>query len=297
MLMPGGAAYKAYRTGGILKGAVTTGLAGATEASISEIALHNSQITRTYGESAVNIGGSAFISGVFGAGAGAIRKQMGEKAYQKFAKETEEILNQDFEKARDTRSVGAAEVADNPQVLGAFSKKAAEILGTGPIVRTLTNTSKKVRQIASQMAEAPFDLEKGQGLTTEGNIRLHTTKLYEADRIARGAFDKYRKRLKGTGNKPLKRTAFEEQVGKALYRGDDHDIPEVAIAAKGFRSKLYDPLLKEATDAGLIEPGTDVATALSYLNRVYKKESITACLLYTSPSPRDGLLSRMPSSA
>ena len=28
-----------------------------------------------------------------------------------------------------------------------------------------------------------------------------------------------------------------------------------------------------------------------------KKESLNSCLLYTSPSPRDGLLSRMPSSA
>ena len=28
-----------------------------------------------------------------------------------------------------------------------------------------------------------------------------------------------------------------------------------------------------------------------------KFKEITACLLYTSPSPRDGLLSRMPSSA
>ena len=27
------------------------------------------------------------------------------------------------------------------------------------------------------------------------------------------------------------------------------------------------------------------------------KEALKACLLYTSPSPRDGLLSRMPSSA
>ena len=28
-----------------------------------------------------------------------------------------------------------------------------------------------------------------------------------------------------------------------------------------------------------------------------KKERLSPCLLYTSPSPRDGLLSRMPSSA
>ena len=31
------------------------------------------------------------------------------------------------------------------------------------------------------------------------------------------------------------------------------------------------------------------------MSKVY--DSVTSCLLYTSPSPRDGLLSRMPSSA
>ena len=31
--------------------------------------------------------------------------------------------------------------------------------------------------------------------------------------------------------------------------------------------------------------------------RIFGKELTNACLLYTSPSPRDGLLSRMPSSA
>ena len=35
------------------------------------------------------------------------------------------------------------------------------------------------------------------------------------------------------------------------------------------------------------------------VRKVFEKhiQQMTACLLYTSPSPRDGLLSRMPSSA
>ena len=41
-----------------------------------------------------------------------------------------------------------------------------------------------------------------------------------------------------------------------------------------------------------IESG--IKSGSEFLNR---KELIDSCLLYTSPSPRDGLLSRMPSSA
>jgi Flp pilus assembly protein CpaB len=48
--------------------------------------------------------------------------------------------------------------------------------------------------------------------------------------------------------------------------------------------------------AGLLRPGQTV-TIIGMLSPDVLGESDTACLLYTSPSPRDGLLSRMPSSA
>ena len=46
--------------------------------------------------------------------------------------------------------------------------------------------------------------------------------------------------------------------------------------------------------------GTGKSTITGILKLILKKEyglNICICLLYTSPSPRDGLLSRMPSSA
>ena len=45
--------------------------------------------------------------------------------------------------------------------------------------------------------------------------------------------------------------------------------------------------IKEAKDAGKLIADKGILFNLMY----------TSCLLYTSPSPRDGLLSRMPSSA
>ena len=55
-----------------------------------------------------------------------------------------------------------------------------------------------------------------------------------------------------------------------------------------------------------VDPSTDGTTAITdFADTTFSSSSITArgalifndCLLYTSPSPRDGLLSRMPSSA
>ena len=52
------------------------------------------------------------------------------------------------------------------------------------------------------------------------------------------------------------------------------------------------------TDASLSTSLRDILTvALQELIEAELTATIGACLLYTSPSPRDGLLSRMPSSA
>ena len=63
---------------------------------------------------------------------------------------------------------------------------------------------------------------------------------------------------------------------------------------------MLDPELIEqlagalGTEAGLIEKDWHVTRALGVLATIQHDQ---ICLLYTSPSPRDGLLSRMPSSA
>ena len=73
---------------------------------------------------------------------------------------------------------------------------------------------------------------------------------------------------------------------------------------KGNRVKLdkagFDPTGDDAKDLGIIRMGkggkteSKVNEAGNYTQPTKRKR---ICLLYTSPSPRDGLLSRMPSSA
>lgn len=72
----------------------------------------------------------------------------------------------------------------------------------------------------------------------------------------------------------LNRRQFFEEVGKAMWAGDVHDIPEVAKTAKEFR-EYYDQLLEEAQSAGLIpEEISDASPDLSFLNRVYDTTAI-----------------------
>ena len=64
-------------------------------------------------------------------------------------------------------------------------------------------------------------------------------------------------------------------------------------------------LVFDPEKAAEIAKNEGVEKAIAYSLRIFqnnqivlsKQEQIIACLLYTSPSPRDGLLSRMPSSA
>ena len=62
-------------------------------------------------------------------------------------------------------------------------------------------------------------------------------------------------------------------------------VPDDVEAKRCRLERLGEPLAEHGGDANLIE-AVDVVVADGVV-----------CLLYTSPSPRDGLLSRMPSSA
>ena len=70
-----------------------------------------------------------------------------------------------------------------------------------------------------------------------------------------------------------------------------------------FDQKSFDRCMKNSVlstvekqkNAGIDIVSDGETSKISYAT--YVKDRYTGCLLYTSPSPRDGLLSRMPSSA
>ena len=61
-------------------------------------------------------------------------------------------------------------------------------------------------------------------------------------------------------------------------------------AARGIYEDISGPAMQEWISKAVISP-------YEVVSKVIEDEQPLICLLYTSPSPRDGLLSRMPSSA
>ena len=74
------------------------------------------------------------------------------------------------------------------------------------------------------------------------------------------------------------------------------DVDHVQVHGSGVTT---DEEVLTASGIGSGEPLLEVDTSASAarIRELPWVDSVTVCLLYTSPSPRDGLLSRMPSSA
>ena len=79
----GGAVANTYKTGGsILKYAAVTGSTTAASTAVQEAALHATQLERTYGESAVNVGAGALLGGVLGYGVGKLSQYIDNRQLQ-----------------------------------------------------------------------------------------------------------------------------------------------------------------------------------------------------------------------
>ena len=76
-----------------------------------------------------------------------------------------------------------------------------------------------------------------------------------------------------------------------ITEDEDERTPDVLPELPGFHVLVRPVSIKEKTKGGILLPNS-TKDDMSYL-----VEFGSSCLLYTSPSPRDGLLSRMPSSA
>ena len=76
-----------------------------------------------------------------------------------------------------------------------------------------------------------------------------------------------------------------------------HQADEGQIYVDGVEQHFKDPNDSAAAGIACVYQELNIEKLLSITDNIFINKWIKNCLLYTSPSPRDGLLSRMPSSA
>ena len=87
-----------------------------------------------------------------------------------------------------------------------------------------------------------------------------------------------------------KHISVTQEAGRQFYQNYHGKGPVVMLNLLKFREKA------DYTGVENLKPDKEISGKDAY--KLYMKYTQPAiCLLYTSPSPRDGLLSRMPSSA
>ena len=279
-LSVGGVALNTYRTGkSILSGAAVTSAVVGVDTAIEEAALHSQQLTRTFGESSINVGAGVFLGGILGGGAASLSKYGIDQ--QQIA-ELEDVLNVEpkiaaginpainAETAPIGESIGAAKTFGDQQVKGKFAKFVTKKLGFDPLSRTITSDNPFTRQIAVRLAENPIEMD-GQVLqAAESLAQLHSGKYATALQENAQFFNAYKK-----GKGKLNKREFNKAIATAIRKGDS-DIPEIKAASDMWRKELYDPLKDEMVAQKLLPEDVDVATANNYLNRVWDKDKITA---------------------
>ncbi len=302
MLLPIGGAERAYQVGGSILartarvGAVTA-VAGGVAAAASNAITQATVETQTTEQSAMNIGASVLLSGILGAGGAAIGSHIELNRMVKMLDDDMTVpapnkadlnepgsidINGD-DLLKDTEASVGARAVDQTTMAEETLKNAFGVervtSGLNPLLRMSTSRSIESRRAIQQLADTPFYYEKNalgiatpQSVETRVNVwdgnKARTLIAIDDNLVA------YTKRMKQEGKPPLTPKAFREEIGRAMRRNDEHPIPEVANAAKSARRELFDPLKKEAIEAGLLPEGVKVETADSYLTRVWDKRKI-----------------------
>jgi hypothetical protein len=277
----GGTAYKTFKTGKTLKGAIRGAEIGAISEAATETILQSQQETRTMEESVINVAGGVVLGGLVGGLAGKFSKTEFEELSQRLEKDLQKS-DDDFVpltmQERET-TLEQETIAGGVGTKG-LVKSTAFI---NPVLRTFENSpSLKARKTLPKLVRNNVFLTKNEeGIRTDASAEI-AIKKYDAGlgTAIEGAINNYKQLAKQKGVSGGKRffnigiDKFYDEVSLAMIRGDKSNIPEVEATAKLFRKEVFDPLKEEAIEQGLLPRDVKVDTATSYLMRKYNTEKI-----------------------
>lgn len=293
----GGTAYTTYKSGAsILTSGIATAGAAAGSASLAEAGLHYSQIQRTFGESAVNVGAASMFGAILGVAPGTLRKIFSDaghdpdEAFKQIEKslDPETVLaeggNPAFE--GELRSVGSMQVLDDVNVRGKLARAMTKFLGFDPLSRTITSDVKETRILSTKLAENPIAMDRSLGVSIESKIKTASDgMLYEFIEGKNDIFTEYKKQ-----GGELARKQFDEEVSKAVRNGSDNEF--VQRAADHAKKTVYDPIKEKMIASRLLDEGVEVTTATNYLNRMWNKNKVAANLPRFKSIVNDWLMKR-----
>ncbi|BAO33302.1 TPA: hypothetical protein K8N54_000727 [Serratia marcescens] len=256
---------------------------GAAGTALSEVALNNQQVTRTWGESAAHVAAGALLSGVFASAGAAISPSVRTAATREVG---DALDNLSITSAVDNAaaslpeggSVGAARISEatledltpvSGGAVGTLARKAGSYLT--PVTRLIESPSKTARRTALELAENNFTLEGNlRGIETPiaAETRVRGWRREEAAVVVtnKQAYAKY----KADGG-DLGFASFREEVGNAMRNGDIHGNSAVQDAARAMR-QVVDRVKVAQQKLGLL-PADEELKAIgqtSYFPRVYK---------------------------
>lgn len=302
VLFPMGTVLKSAKAAtSAVRSAVATAAVSGSVVAAQEAGLQATQEIRTPFESAAAIASSTLLGGILGGAAGVL----GKKEAAALTKKLDEIragMQGDPDHIRLDPSVGAASAREvgTGELESAFGAEKV-LAGISPVTRLQTSASQVARDVVRNISDAGLELKENKlgvptslGGTVENRVKMWSGGLGDAISTMDDAFARYwygapkvagrlRARVSSeyarwSGNTGGRLTAkqFREEVGRAMVRGDEHQIPEVAEVAKAMRAKVLDPLKDAAIKAGLLAEDVQAPGAISYLTRVYNRQKIIA---------------------
>lgn len=246
----GGTAYKTYRTGAsILKSAaVTAGVASGTQAAV-EMGLHHTQLQRTFGESALNVGTAALLGGFIGATPPLIKelfkKDINAQVLDSMDPEPKVANGENsIFTANENKSVGAAAVDRDIQVQGKIARALTKALGFDPLSRSITSQEPLTRSLAAELAENPIAMESKAGkFTTE----------------AVGVFEEFKK----AGGK-LRRNDFFDAIEKEITTPSTADQVIKGLAEKIKKERIKIKSITTPFTANAVETAAKIKDGMYY---------------------------------
>lgn len=306
-LIPGGALIRTARGGfSTVRSATSVGAAAATGAAAAELGLQASQELRTGTESALAIGGSVILGAALGGALSGVSNASHRAMVSQLAVATGNVQNM----TRQVQSVGAAQATPTNLRLVREEMfqtlKKIPVLGlltrADPLIRGVTSDFQSVRSLHARLFDTPLQWEanlSGEAMSPGGSweqrIKFRTnSELANAHGELNRIFSEYwfngpvgmvgrisagmsseASHLLGAKGK-LPRHQFYEEVGKALARGDQHAIPEVAQAAQMLRSRILNPAADELVTLGIFDQMPQLHHGHTYVTRIFNQEKIKA---------------------